>query len=60
MNIRWANKSKTYVVIEVMGTTYQIPTDDTHPDWRNIKAMVEAGTLIIPDYEPPAPASSKI
>ena len=55
MKIQWANEARTYVRIEVMGAAYQIPKDDNHPDWQNIKSMVEAGALTIPDYEPPAP-----
>lgn len=55
MNICWDNEDKTYLRVEVMGMVHQIPTDDGHPDWRNIKAMVEAGQLVIGDYQPPEP-----
>jgi hypothetical protein len=55
MKIIWDNPEKTYVRVEIMGATYQIPKDDGHPDWRNIKAMVEAGQLVIGDYQPPEP-----
>lgn len=59
MKIQWANDAKSYVLVEVMGAAYQIPADDTHPDWQNIKAMVDAGTLTIPDYEPPVPSDQQ-
>lgn len=52
MIVRWDNPEKTYVRIEIMGAVYQIPTDDRHPDWANIKAMIESGTLAVADYEP--------
>ena len=54
MIIRWANPSQSYVRIEIMGAVYQIPVDENQPDWARIKAMIEAGTLVIPPYEPPA------
>lgn len=55
MVIQWANEAKTYIRVEIMGTVYQIPTDGSQPDWKNIKAMVDAGTLVIAPYQPPAP-----
>lgn len=53
MKITWDNPEKTYVRVELMGVVSQIPTDERHPDWANIKAMLDAGTLVIPDYEAP-------
>lgn len=59
MIIRWSNEAKTHVRIEVSGIYYELPTDNSSPDWLRIKAMIEAGTLVIPDYEPPAPPPSQ-
>jgi hypothetical protein len=54
MIVRWANPSQTYFILEEDdGSVYTIPTDERHPDWARIQAMIEAGTLTIPDYEPP-------
>lgn len=55
MIISWANDTQTYVRVEVGGSAYQIPCDPDHPDWQNIKAMIDAKALIIPPYEPPQP-----
>lgn len=52
MLIRWANPENTYVVVEVLGNVFKFPASDANPEWLKIKSMIDAGLLIIPEYEP--------
>jgi hypothetical protein len=54
MIVYWDNPDGTYVRIEDEGSIYQIPTDDRHPKWREVKALVAKGELTIQPYQAPA------
>jgi hypothetical protein len=36
-------------------TTYSVPCDDANPVWVALKALVDAGEVVIADFEPPPP-----